>query len=385
MKKIIFIIIFLSIFLTYNITYNTEKVFAEEINDYMNDTIDSLGLKEYDYEINENIINGTEMKFSFSEIVKKAINGELKEISILDFINYILNTLFNEIFINSKIIKNIIIIALLCAFLKALTDSFKNKGVGEVGFYAGYMIIATLLISSFNLAIGVLIETIMSISNIINSLVPLLAGVLIISGAPASSTIFTGTIITFINLVTFIMNKIFIPLISSMVVLNIINYITPKEVLNKLIEFLKWITTFGIRTLATIFAFIISFQKVTSPMMNSAINKTAKTAVNFIPIIGDVINGTIDGIMHFVGLIKGGVGIGVVIFILIACLIPILKLVSFIVIYKITAILIEPISDKRITSCIDCIGEYTKMILSTLIIFVFLFILVVIVMLSISV
>ncbi|MDE6182197.1 MAG: stage III sporulation protein AE, partial [Eubacteriales bacterium] len=218
MKKIILIIIFLSTFFTYNI----EETFGQEFSqsDYIENTINSLGITDYDYEINKNIINGPEIKFSFSEIVKKAINGELKDISIFDFINYILNTLFSEIFTNSKIIKNTIIISLLCAFLKTLTDSFKNKGVGEMGFYAGYMVIATLLINSFNLAIGVLIETITSISNIINSLVPLLAGTLVISGASASGAVFTGVIIGFINIVAFIMNKIFIPLISAMVVLN---------------------------------------------------------------------------------------------------------------------------------------------------------------------
>lgn len=382
MKKIILIIFFLSIFLKFNLIEIYGQDFTK--NDYLNDTIDSLSLESYDYKINKNIVDGMKLDYSFSKIVKKAINGELKDINLFNIIKYMLNALFNEIFINSKIIKNVIIIAILCAFLKALTDSFKNKGVGEIGFYAGYMVIATLLINSFNLGIGIVVETINSISNIINSLIPLLAGVLVISGASASGAIFTGVIVTFINLVMFIINQLFIPLVSSMVILNIINYITPKEVLNKLIDFFKWMATFGIRALAIAFAFIISFQKVTSPMVNSAINKTAKTAVSFIPIVGDVINGTIDGVMHFMGLVKGSVGVGVVIIILIACSVPILKLISFIIIYKITAILIEPISDKRITACIDCIGEYTKMILSTLFIFVFLFILVVSVMLSIS-
>ena len=382
MKKIILIIFFLSIFLKFNLIEIYGQDFTK--NDYLNDTIDSLSLESYDYKINKNIVDGMKLDYSFSKIVKKAINGELKDINLFNIIKYMLNALFNEIFINSKIIKNVIIIAILCAFLKALTDSFKNKGVGEIGFYAGYMVIATLLINSFNLGIGIVVETINSISNIINSLIPLLAGVLVISGASASGAIFTGVIVTFINLVMFIINQLFIPLVSSMVILNIINYITPKEVLNKLIDFFKWIAIFGIRALAIAFAFIISFQKVTSPMVNSAINKTAKTAVSFIPIVGDVINGTIDGVMHFMGLVKGSVGVGVVIIILIACSVPILKLISFIIIYKITAILIEPISDKRITACIDCIGEYTKMILSTLFIFVFLFILVVSVMLSIS-
>ena len=382
MKKIILVIFFLSIFLKFNLIEIYGQDFTK--NDYLNDTIDSLSLESYDYKINKNIVDGMKLDYSFSKIVKKAINGELKDINLFNIIKYMLNALFNEIFINSKIIKNVIIIAILCAFLKALTDSFKNKGVGEIGFYAGYMVIATLLINSFNLGIGIVVETINSISNIINSLIPLLAGVLVISGASASGAIFTGVIVTFINLVMFIINQLFIPLVSSMVILNIINYITPKEVLNKLIDFFKWMATFGIRALAIAFAFIISFQKVTSPMVNSAINKTAKTAVSFIPIVGDVINGTIDGVMHFMGLVKGSVGVGVVIIILIACSVPILKLISFIIIYKITAILIEPISDKRITACIDCIGEYTKMILSTLFIFVFLFILVVSVMLSIS-
>lgn len=377
MKKIIFIIIFLIFFC---ISFK-EEVFAQQ--DYLNEVIHNLELEKFDYEIDKNLHNN-DINIKFSDIVKKALNGELKNIGFFEIINYLVNILFKEVFLNSKIIKNIIIIAILCAFLKALTDSFKNRGVGEIGFYAGYMVIATLIINSFNLVISILIETVNSISNIINSLVPLLSGVLIISGATTSSVVFSSIIITFINIVSFIMNKLFIPLISSMVILNIINYITPKEVLNKLIEFLKWFTKFGIRTLAVIFAFIISFQKIASPMINSAVNKTAKTAINYVPIVGDVINGTIDGVMHFIGLIKGGIGIAVITIIIIACLIPVLKLISFIVIYKITAILIEPISDRRITSCIDCIGEYTKMILSSLVLFIFLFILVVSVMLSIS-
>lgn len=377
MKKIIFAIFFF-IF----IFFSKENILAN--SEYFNNTINNLNLEKYDYEINKIIGNETNVKFSFSNFVKKLINGEFKNFTILNFLNYLLGIIFQEIFINSKVIKNIIIISILCAFLTALTESFKNKGVGEIGFYAGYMVIATLLIHSFNIALGIVIQTVNNISNLINSLIPLLAGVLIMSGASVSSGIFTTIIVTFLNFSAFIMNKIFVPLISAIIILNIINHITSKSVLNKLLDFLKWIATFGIRSLAIIFAFIISFQKVASPMVNSALNKTAKTAINFVPIVGDVINGTIDGIMHFVGLIKSGVGIGVVISVLIACLFPIIKLISFIIIYKITAILIEPISDRRITSCIDFIGEYTKILLSTLIIFVFLFILLVVIMLSIS-
>lgn len=377
MKKFLFTILFL----IFNVFF-AKNVLASE--NHFNKTIENLNLEKYDAEINKIIDNNYKFDFSFSKFIKKLLKGELKNFNIFDFFKYILFILFQEVFINSKLIKNVIIIAILCAFLTALTDSFKNKGVGEVGFYAGYMVIATILIHSFNIAIGIVVDTVFNTSNLINALIPLLAGVLIISGATFSSGIFATIIVSFLNVSGFLLNNILIPLISAIVILNIINHITSKSVLNKLIDFLKWLSTFGIRTLAIIFAFIISFQKIASPIVNSVINKTAKTAINYVPIVGDVINGTIDGIMHFVGIIKGGIGLGVVISVLIACLVPIIKIVSFIFIYKITAILIEPISDKRITSCIDCIGEYTKMLLSALIVFIFLFILLVAVMLSIS-
>lgn len=376
MKKLVLSIIFILFLL------NTNLVFA--MNGYIDESLKNLELEKYDYSIQKFFQDDEKSGIKFSEIVKKVISGDFKEIGFSGILNYILNSLFKEIFINSKIIKNVTIIAILCAFLKILTESFKNQGVGEVGFYAGYMVIAMLLITSFNIVIGIILDTIGVVSGMINSLLPLLAGILIMSGAIGSASVFSGFIITAINIVSFIIKNMFLPLISSMVILNIVNYITPKEVLNKLIDFLKWITTFSLRAMATLFAFIVSIQRLSSPMLNSTINKTAKTFINFVPFVGDAITGAIDGVMHFIGLIKGGVAVGILIFILIAVSVPIIKLIAFIFIYKITAILIEPISDSRITSCIDCIGEYTKMILSTLILFVILFIFFIVVMLTIS-
>ncbi|MFI3231608.1 MAG: hypothetical protein R3Y29_08690 [bacterium] len=50
--------------------------------------------------------------------------------------------------------------------------------------------------------------------------------------------------------------------------------------------------------------------------------------------------------------------------------------------YKAVAVLIEPVSDSRITSCIDDLGEYTKLILSALVVYIFLFVFFILLILS---
>ncbi len=375
MKKIIIFIIFIISF------FSTKCILANDTQDAQLEILDELQIENYDKSLEDEILSG--LDFSFSGFVKGIITGEY-DFNTKNIFNYIMSYLFKEILINSKIIKNIALIAILCSFLKALTDSFKNKGVTEIGFYAGYTVIAMLVINSFNLALNIITEATTSICNIINTLVPLLSAVLFISSDSISALSFIIIIVVLINIFNFAINNIFVPLMQFILILNIVNYITPKEVLNKLIGFLKWLAIFVVRALAIILTFVISFQKITSPITNTIINKTAKTAINFVPIVGDVINGAIDSVMNFVYLIKGAVGIGIIVIILIACIFPILKLICFIFIYKITAILIEPISDRRITSCIDSNGEYSKMLVSTLVTFVFLFILLIAIMLSIT-
>lgn len=376
MKKIIFIIIFIVFFFI-----DAIHVYCIDSN-YLSEKLDKLNIEQYDNIINENII---ESNFKFSDIVKKVVTGNFKEIDVPSIISYLIKGIFKEIFENSKIVKNVIIISLLCAFLKVLTESFKNQGISEIGFYTGYMVIITLLISSFSLVIDVLYEAVEAISNIINGIMPILIGVLVMSGLPSTGTIFSGFILTSLSFLSFIIKNIFIPFISGLVILNVINYITPREVLNKLIDFLKLLLNFSLRGIAIILTFAISIQRISAPILNSTINKTAKTFINFVPVVGDAMNGAIDGFMYFVGILRNGIGVGILISIIFCILVPVFKLISLIFIYKITAILIEPISDKRIIASVDSLGEYTKIVLSTLILFSFLFILFVAIMLSISV
>ncbi len=374
MKKFILTIIFILIFIF---------IFCESTygNDYLKEGLDSLNIEQYDTIINNNIYISD---FKFSRLVEDILSGNVLEFNVSKIFNYIFRSIFEEVFINSKIIKNVILIAFLSAFFKILTESFKNQSVAEIGFYTTYMVIATLLGTSFNIVIQILYDTIQSVSNIINGVMPMLIGLLFMSGAGSSSSIFSTFILTALGIVSFFMKNIFIHLIASTAILNIVNYITPKEVLNKLIDFLKWLVNFSLKGLAIGLGFLISLQRIGAPILNGIVNKTAKTFISFVPVVGDTITSAVDSIMHFVSILKSSVGIGILIAIIICSLVPIIKLIGIILIYKVTAILIEPISDKRITSCVDAMGEYTKLVLSGIIVFLILFIFFISIMLTVT-
>ena len=370
MKKILIAILFVFVF------YN--KVYA---SDYLQEGLNSLDIEQYDTLINENIYKSD---FKFSKVVKDIISGKGLDFSISKILNYIVQAIFEEIVINSSIIKNVILIAFLSAFFKILTENFKSQGVSEIGFYTTYIVIAMLLATSFNLAISILYDTIHSVSNIISGIMPMLVGLLFMSGATSSGAIFSSFILLSLNVLSFFMQNMFVTLLSAIAILNIIKYITPKDVLNKLIDFLKWLVNFSLRSLAVILGFIISMQRIGAPILNGVVNKTAKTFVSFVPVVGDAITGAVDSIMYFVSILKSGVFIGIVITIIICSVVPLIKLIAIILIYKITAILIEPIADRRITTCVDTMGEYTKLILSALVIFLILFIFFIAIMLTVT-
>lgn len=376
MKKIITYLIFVI-----SVVMNVEIVCATSTNSVNSvmDIADSLNIEEYSTVIDKNIEN---IGFSFSEFLSDFITGEFTDITIIEILSYLQNIVFQKVSINSNMIKNIILIALLSSFLKVLTENFENKGVSEIGFYTCYIVVAVILINSFGIVIGILSETVATTSNIITATIPMITALLIMAGSSGSSAVFGSFILMSITFLTFFIEKLFVPLMTSAVILNIVNYITPKEVLTKMVEFLKWLLTSSLKTIAVIFGAIVSLQRIASPVLNATTSKTAKTFVSFIPVVGDAMNNAIDGMMYFVGILKSGVSVAIFITLVLCALLPIVELVIFIFLYKITAVVIEPISDSRITSCVDSLGEYTKIILSALVVFIFLFIFFIAVMLT---
>lgn len=320
----------------------------------------------YDFNELDNItqdISNTEL--SFSNIVKDVADGNF-EFSISKFISDFLKSLFSEIYVHASLMRNVIIICILSGILKSFTDSFKTKEVSELGFYICYIAIIMLLISSFSVGVGILQSTVHTIVDLIKASTPLIIGLLCASGETIGAGLFSPLILGGCSLVLLLIDKFTIPMINICAVVSIANYITQKELLNKLSSFLSFIVTWSLRGFSIIFIGIIYFQKLGISASSNAVNKSVKAAVNAVPIVGDVFIGAVDSVFYWTQLLKSGVSIAIVVSLIFISFVPIIKIVAIIIIYKVTAIIIQPICDPRISNCIDELGNHMLIALAAL-------------------
>lgn len=355
MKKIILIIFIFTVLIHTNI-YASDEMIESQL-DIININEFSKQLKDFDNEYTQS--------FNLKETIIKLIKGETK-FDLGEIANNVIKTILVEAYSQIHIMRNLIFIACICALAKNLSSSFQSKAVGELAFYVSYIVMVIMLIQSFRLAITLTYETITSISSLLDIFLPVLTTLLITSGGYVSASTFHPITIFAGEVITKIIKNVAIPFIFCSSILEIVNCISSKDILTNLSELIKKCIGWGLKGISIMFTASLTLNKLTAPAIETVINKTAKVAVSAIPVVGEVMAGTVDTVASWTGLIKNGTTLAIIIFLILICAIPVLKLISLILIYKFTAAIIQPIADSRIVKCIDSISAACQLLLGSL-------------------
>ena len=350
---------------------------------------DEISVNQYFDQENFRDVNEIFQKSQYGndfDILKTAedfISGKV-ELSPTAVFKYFIKNVFNEVFENISLIRNIIIICVLSAVIKNFAGSLKNKETGELAFYITYIVMVIALFSSFAICISIMKDTVFTIAELMKAAVPLIIGLLIMSGGSASAYLFSSVIFSAAEFIVFFIDNFAVPLIITAAVMQILNCLSEKEILSKFTELIKNCVSWGVKGCAIIFMGILSLQRMGGESGNAIFNKTAKFAMNMVPVVGDVFSGTIESFRVFSGVIKTGIVIAFILGIIILCAIPIIKIIAMIFIYKFTASIIQPVCDKRIVNCIDQMSKYTGVILGIVFMAVVVFIFAAIMVISVS-
>jgi stage III sporulation protein AE len=318
---------------------------------------------------------------SFGNLVSQAIRGQL-DLSPKNLAEEFLNLLFGELKDNCALLRNLILIAILSAILKTLTDSFKNQSVGELGFFVCYMALVMVLFSSFQITMTILTDLVSLLSNIMTAAFPIMLGLLIVSGNPAGATAFPPIFFFSVEALTLFIRLALIPLLTIGAVLEIINYLVEKDIFTKLAELIRDFTSWSLKGVAVLFIAILSLQKISAPILNNLSVRAARAAAGAVPMVGGMISGAMDTVILWGSAAKSGVLVALVITIAAACTVPLIKILAMFLVYRLTGAIIQPICDKRIVECITSIGDFCGVILSAGAIVVVMFIVSTVIMLS---
>ncbi|MBA9009838.1 stage III sporulation protein AE [Clostridium saccharobutylicum] len=263
-----------------------------------------------------------------------------------------------------KLIISVVTIAIICSLLKNLQDAFSGENISQVAFYACYALIIVVLAKSFIISISVAKEVISNISDFMSALLPILVTMIGLTGGVAQATTLDPIVLACVVFIPKVYSNIIIPMILMGFMLEFANNLSTEHKITNLCGLLKQCTLWFQGIIITIFIALLTIRGITSKTIDAVTLKTAKFAIdNFIPIVGKTFSDAIASVAGYSLIIKNAISSMGLVVIVLLLLYPIVKLVLMTFIYKLSAALVEPISDSRITKCLE--SAASSMILIT--------------------
>lgn len=299
---------------------------------------------------------GISDNFTLDKIVDATLNGE----SIFDskeIIESLKELFLYELRAALIVGVEILTICIVIGLLKNLSASFGKKGVSDIAGLVCSIVIIGLAMTNFQTIFQMTIDAVNTITYTMEILLPVLIVILISMGQVTSGTIMSPLLLTAVTIFQTIIKTVVLPAIFLSTVLSLINCLTEKDYVNQLSRFIRQVALFITGIIMTLMSGIIAIQGLIAQTSDSLIIGTAKYSLDaFIPIVGGFTADTVELFLKCMGSIKGVVGVFGILVIAALILTPIIKILAISAIYKVTALLIEPVASKKLAAGISDIG-----------------------------
>lgn len=313
-----------------------------------------------------------EKKLTFQELVSSLIQGDAENTG-KEIMQFVSDRFFYEFKHNRQNLVYMLLIAIIAAVFTNFSNAFQNKQVSEISFYVLYMLLITMCLNAFRIAMEGIEGQLEVLLDFMRVLCPSYFLAVAIASGSSSSLIFYNIVLFLIYVVEVLILRFLLPIVNIYIMVQVMNYLAEEEYLSQFAELLKKMVSWILKTLITFVIGINIIQGMLAPAIDalrrSALTKTAQA----IPGIGNAIGGVADVVLGTAVLIKNGIGMAGAVILISICAVPVLQVVFMMLMYKLAAALVQPVSDKRITNCISSVSEgyelLVKVIFSTGILF----------------
>lgn len=258
---------------------------------------------------------------------------------------------------NRQNLAYMLLIAVIAAIFTNFSNAFQNRQVSEISFYVLYILLITMCLNAFRIAMSGIEGHLETLLDFMRVLCPSYFLAVAIASGSSSSLIFYNIVLFLIYVVEVLILRFLLPVINIYIMVQVLNYLAGEEYLSQFAELLSKMVTWILKTLVTCVIGINVIQGMLAPAIDalkrSALTKTAEA----IPGIGNAIGGVTDVVLGTAVLIKNGIGMAGAAVMIAICAIPIVQMALMTLMYKLTAALVQPVSDKRITGCISSVSQ----------------------------
>lgn len=258
---------------------------------------------------------------------------------------------------------NMILIILIAAIFINLAGTIGSCQVSENGFYVTYMLMFILLSVSFlgleNLAVTVMDNLISFVSVLIPTFFMSVSYV-----AGGGSVIMYQSSLTVIGIVEIILGKVFVPAVKVYFIMAMINPLLNGNYLTKFLELIEQIIRWGIKGILAIVSGMGMIQSMIIPVAAGVQKGILGKVVKSIPGAGGTMNTIMESVYATGILLKNSVGVAGMVIIISICLVPVVKIAAYSLVYQLGAAVSEPVSaDRRLIDCISHASKSARLLL----------------------
>ncbi|MBQ3124886.1 MAG: stage III sporulation protein AE [Clostridia bacterium] len=304
------------------------------------------------YEIPD--IDGYDM---FSETAKSLSTGKFS-LNPVEVFNNVIKSLTSEVKAFSVTAAAILVMTLLSSTMGTLNSALGDRASSNAAFFTFFTVISGLALSCFSKALGYGIEVISYMTDFMSKLTPIIIITLFACCKSASAAAFEPVLSSAVLIVSEIINRCLVPLISFSAVLSVAGNVGDKNSISGFVRIVKSSTKWIMALVITVFTGINAIYGFASPALDAVGAKTLKFAVgSLVPVVGGFLSDTLDTVAASGAVVKNAVGASGIVMICIICITPIIKLAIMQIMFKLISAITEPITDKRISQMLWDMSE----------------------------
>ena len=336
---------------------------AENIEDITGmaaeDVYDTYNMQDIEEELNALFPNEN---ISLKEMFTAIFSGEIEN-TFDYFLDHTWQIFAGELSELKSVFVLVLSIGIVAALFSNFMDIFENHQIADISFYFAYMLLMALLLRTFGAAVSVTSETLENLLVFMKLFIPTYITAVSVAAGTTTAYVFYRLMLVLIYGIEHLLSAAVLPFIYGYAFLAIVNGLWIEERLTGILELMKKGIAYVLKTVLTIISGISVLQAMITPVIDSVKIAALQKAVSIIPGIGSFANGVSELVIGSAVLIKNSIGVLLVIVLFIVCFVPIVKLFTVSALLKGSAALVGVVCDKRMTNCIDRMGDSTFMLL----------------------
>ena len=261
----------------------------------------------------------------------------------------------------------ILIICILKSMLSGVTADFLDNSTTEVVHIVVYAGVITVLMSGVVGVIKTVSDTVGALATFSEAVFPVLLTLLSAVGGATSVAAYTPMLAVLSQGIIGIIVKIILPAFISVVVFTVVGNVSKSVKLEKLVSLIKTASTWIIGVVFGLFATFLTAQGITGGIVDKFGFNVAKFALSgYVPILGGYLSDGFDLISASIVIVKNAFGYFSAMTLIAVVVFPLLKVMAFSLLLRVTSAIVEPIGDERVAKLLHTLAENLNLLITAL-------------------